>query len=141
VALKPEQPRLRWHLALALQALGDTAGAAAEYQEALRLDPRWPETVNRLARSLATHRTTPESLRPEAVLLATELCQATGGNEPRYLDTLAAAQAGVGRFNDAVETTRKALALAGGPDQHALAGQLQAHLLLYQRGVPLREGK
>ena len=63
----------------------------------------------------------------------------SGGQDPVILDTLAAAFAEVGRFPEAVQTTRQALALATQQNNLLLAGDLKARLALYEANIPFRE--
>ena len=57
---------------------------------------------------------------------------------PAYLDTLAAAYAETGKFQQAVETQREALALV--PEGNAdLAAELETHLAAFEAGKPWRE--
>src|SRR5205807_1274334 len=102
----------RCSLGLALHEDGQDAAAQEQYREAVRLDPTWPEAANRAARRLATD---PEARVRDgtfALKLATHACQATAERQPFFLDTLAAAYAETGRYDDAVKAARKALALA-----------------------------
>lgn len=58
----------------------------------------------------------------------------------QYIDTLAAAYAELGRFDDAVSTQRQAIAaLPRTPVDPTLRAELSKHLDLYQRGEPYRE--
>ena len=59
-------------------------------------------------------------------------CEASDFKDPADLDTLAAAYAAQGRFQDAVETARKALELA--PD--AWKPDYRQRLELYKSGKP-----
>jgi len=45
----------------------------------------------------------------------------------------------VGQFSDAVETARKALALAEQQNKRDLAGSIKARIRLYQVGTPVRD--
>jgi len=72
-------------------------------------------------------------------LLARQANALTGGKSPIILKTLAAAFVEAGRFPEAVETAQRALRLAEARSNTKLAGQLQAHLKLYQAGLPLRQ--
>jgi serine/threonine-protein kinase len=71
---------------------------------------------------------------PQAVEDATSACELTDWNEPAYLDTLAAAYAESGQFEQAVRHQQLAIKLA----PESLRAQLQAHLELYQAGKPCR---
>ena len=56
------------------------------------------------------------------------------------LDTLAAAYAETGRFDDAVRTAQGVLELAKAAEQTEQARRIQERLELYQAGLPYREG-
>jgi hypothetical protein len=58
---------------------------------------------------------------------------------PEYLDTLAAAYAEVGRYDDAVTTTRKAIALSAGSVDKELANQLRERVRSYESRQPCRD--
>jgi hypothetical protein len=51
-----------------------------------------------------------------------------------YLDTLAAALAAAGRFNDAIAAAQKAIVLAKTAGQSQLAADIERHLELYRAG-------
>ncbi|MBX7167661.1 MAG: hypothetical protein K1X74_15125 [Pirellulales bacterium] len=104
----------------------------ANYRRALELAPGEPTITNQLAWLLAT--TKDESLRrgPEALTLAQQLCAGAGGQQPEYLDTLAAAYAAAGDFSAAIATIDRAIELAtaaGHPP--ALVRQMQTHRQCY----------
>jgi tetratricopeptide (TPR) repeat protein len=129
---------LRAHCGLAWALLHQGRGAAAEeqYREAFRINPRWPAEAIRQAWALAT---APEARRRNgalAVELAEQACQATGGKDPAYLDTLAAAYAEAGRFDRAVATARRALGLTSSAGQ---AREIQGRLQRYEKGRAFRE--
>jgi len=65
-------------------------------------------------------------------------CKDTGYRNPQYLDTLAAAYAEAGRFQDAVATAEKALGLAAPQWPAASTRQLQWKLALYRQGKRFR---
>jgi hypothetical protein len=74
----------------------------------------------------------------EAVKLAERAVKATGAGEPAALDTLAAAYAETGQFAKAIETGRRAVALAIGANQQHLAEAVKARIALYERQTPFR---
>ena len=53
--------------------------------------------------------------------------------------TLAAAYAEAGHFSEAVAAAQRALRLATGQSNAALAGTIEAQLKLYQAGSPFRD--
>jgi tetratricopeptide (TPR) repeat protein len=133
----------------ARQNLGDTLyylrgkapEALAHWREVLRAAPNHVLVLNQTARVLAT---SPEaSLRngAEAVALAERAVQLSGAREPAILDTLAAAFAEAGRFPEAVETARRALALANERNDQPLAEAVKARIALYEAKTPLRRAQ
>ena len=62
----------------------------------------------------------------------------TGRQQPAVLDTLAAAYAEAGRFPEAVETARRALAIAIQQNDRGVAAGLNARIALYEAGTPFR---
>jgi len=65
----------------------------------------------------------------EAVSLARRACELTGHGKPELLDTLAAAFAAAGRFDEAEKTAEKAEKLAEAAGSEALAREIRSHLL------------
>ncbi len=74
-----------------------------------------------------------------AVELATQVCAATGNQVPALLDSLAAAYAEAGDFDNAVRTATRALELTR-RDAASSAPAIEARLRLYKAGRPYREG-
>ena len=74
-----------------------------------------------------------------AELLAEQAARATGHREPTILDTLAAAQAEAGLFDQAVQTARGAIELATAAGQTPVADEIRARLDLYRRNTPVRD--
>lgn len=104
---------------------------------ALAINPDNPAALNRLA---WLHATCPlEELRDGAAAVrdARRACELTGYQMPSYLDTLAAAFAELGRFDDAVYWQEQAIQLA--PDE--LRSDYESRLPLYKAGQPYRETK
>ncbi len=118
----------------------DTAAGIAQYREALRLKPDWPEALNNLAWLLATHPNAAFRDSAEAVRLAERACALTGRKRVLYLGTLAAAYAEAGRFAEAVGTAQEARDLATATGEKDLAALNEKLRLLYQAGKPFREG-
>ena len=74
-----------------------------------------------------------------AIRLASQACEATNRSRPEFLDTLAAAYAEAGRFQDAASEARRAAALASSAADPALAERISRRLRLYKRREPYRE--
>lgn len=115
-------------------ALGRPDDALHTLREALARAPDDSELRRNLAWILCT--TWRADLRdaPEAVRLAQHASAARSDRDPVALNTLAAAYARAGRFDDAVRTARRAIALALEAGRHALADDTRRCLALYQNG-------
>jgi Flp pilus assembly protein TadD len=118
--------------------LGKTPEALAHWHEVLRALPNHVVVLNQTARVLATSPEASVRNGAEAVILAERAAQLSGKREPVILDTLAAAYAEAGRFPEAVETARRALALATEQNQQPLAEALRARIALYEANTPYR---
>jgi protein O-mannosyl-transferase len=137
IAREPGTAAYHYDLAHAMLRSGDVGGAAASYGQGLKLDPDWPASANRRAWQLATAPDAQARNGALAVRLAEQTCEATDYQRAEYLDTLAAAYAEVGRFDDAVGAARKAQ--NGAPDSSAAAAAMRARLEGYLRRQPFRQ--
>jgi tetratricopeptide (TPR) repeat protein len=136
--LEPNHPDAHTGVGNALLRKGSLREAIAHYEKALALAPEDPHSRNNLAWVLAT--ASDASIRDgtRAVRFAQEAVQLSGGREPRFLRTLAAAYAESGRFPEAVAVAQQAVALARMQGKVDLANLLEEDLLLYRGHVPLR---
>jgi len=75
----------------------------------------------------------------KAVELAEDVCRATGYRDPRALAILAEVYAKSGRFDEAVQTARRALELAVRSGQTKLRKKIEAMLELYKAHRPTHE--
>lgn len=135
IKLSPQDAEMRKSLGVALRARGQTGEAIAETRRALDFQPDHIPAKMSLAWMLAT--APQDSLRDgeDAIRLAGEVNNATGGRNPEVLRVLAAAQAETGDFSRAVPTAKKALSEADGE----LAECLRRELARYEAGQPMRE--
>jgi tetratricopeptide (TPR) repeat protein len=134
VRLKPDSVEVRNQLGDVLTKLGQTREAVAQYEKALQLRPNSTETQNNLAWLLATLNPADGGNASRAVWLAEKACAGTGHRLPAYLDTLAAGYAAMHRFEDAVATARKAVALSRATGESEQADSIQKRLELYVQG-------
>jgi len=118
--------------------LGKTPEALVHWHEVLRAQPNHVLVLNQTARVLATSPEASVRNGAEAVVLAERAVHLSGAREPVILDTLAAAYAEAGRFPEAVETARRALALATQQSKQPLAEALKARIALYEAKTPFR---
>jgi len=136
--LEPRDPRVQRQMGRAharlgreLWAVGLEAEAIDHLKDALRREPD-PDVANDLAWMLAT--ATDSSLRDaaEAVRLALDAGGGVGETDPALLDTLAAAYAAAGRFDDAVRSSTRAAELAAARGEVSLADEVRARVALYE---------
>ncbi|MFZ0917176.1 MAG: tetratricopeptide repeat protein [Candidatus Udaeobacter sp.] len=122
----------------ALLRKGAVKEAIAHYNEAMALAPNDPHSRSNTAWLLAT--STDASIRDgaKAVELAQQAISLTGGREPLFFRTLAAAYAETGRFSDAVGVIQQGVAIARTQGKTGLADLLEEDALLYRGEVPLR---
>ena len=139
VRLAPESAIGRQNLGRALRLSGDAGQALAELREALRLEPERIDTLGDIAWILATHPDSRVRDVNEALLLARRAVELTGGGHAVSLDTLAAALASAGLFEEALQTGRQALETAVRNGAEELASEIRLRLGLYARGEAYHE--
>jgi protein O-mannosyl-transferase len=135
----PAYAEAHYQLAVLLSARQEIPQAVLHYREAVRLKPHWLEALNNLAWLLATQPDAKFRNGSEAVLLAAHAVELTKTNNPGALDTLGAALAEAGRFNDAVNAARKAAELAAAAGQNELAASFEERRQAYEARRPFRE--
>jgi len=136
--LKPDSVDALTNLGTALLRQGKLKEAIIHIRRSLQIEPDNPATINNLAWLFATC-SDPNYRNPaEAIRLAQQACHATAYVNPETLDTLAAAFASAGRFNEAVITAQKALNLAN-ENNKQISGAIKSHLDLYNSSKPLIE--
>ena len=131
----PDHATMHAALGNALRDRADIPGAARHYQWALNLNPDLLPALNNLAWIRATHPSAKLRDGTQAVKLAERCCKLSNYQMNGTLDTLAAAYAEVGRFDDAIRWQLKAIELAGKADTSELIKQLES----YKAGKPLRK--
>jgi serine/threonine-protein kinase len=110
--------------------------AVRDHMEALKRDPRHAGTFNQLAWLWSTCPDPDVRNGERARECATRACELTEWSEPGFLDTLAAACAESGEFDEAVKWQEKAMDLvAGDPAKEA---DYQTRLDLYHDRKPAR---
>jgi tetratricopeptide (TPR) repeat protein len=137
--IHPNDTDAHTSLGNALLQKGSPREAIAQYLTALALVPKDPHSRNNVAWVLAT--TSDGSIRDgaRAVGFAEEAVQLSGGREPRFLRTLAAAYAESGRFSEAIAVAQQAAGIANMQAKPDVAKRLENDLLLFRGNLPLRE--
>ncbi len=120
---------------------GDIPQALQHWREVLHLEPNHIPVLTQTAWVLSTSPEAAARNGAEGVKFAEHAAQLSAGRDPGVLDALAAAYAEAGRFSEALETARRALALARQQNNQELAGALNTRIALYAAGTPYREAK
>ena len=134
VRLEPERTDLRVGLANLLAELGRYAEAARHFRKALDLNPQSFEAARDFAWMLATTGGDPGM----AVRLAERAVRLAREASPLALDTLAAAYANAGRFDDALRAADLAVRTADSRGLASLAREIKRRRSLYAAGRPVR---
>ena len=137
--INPKYADARYNLGKALAWSGRSSQALENFQKAISLRPNWPGALNHIAWILATDTDSGIQDGGQAVLFAEQAVHLTQEQDVGIFDTLAAAYAAAGRFDEAVETAEKALQLALVANQQRLADEIQKRIEFYQAGRPWRE--
>ena len=136
LALGLESPAIRLRAAEAAVVLGERRRAVVHYREALRLEPAWWFAANDLAWLLATAPEEHVRDAADAIRIATAVSTGPGRDEPAALDTLAAAYAAAGRFDEAVSSAERGMGLARARGEPQLAAEIGERRALYRSGRP-----
>lgn len=122
-----------------LLAQGKTAEAVPYFQMQLRLQPDSVPALGRLAWILSTHRAAEVRNGKEALRLASRACELTKSSDPLILNSLAAAYAESGNFDEAVLSARRAIGAARSQGNTNLVAILQNLLRSYTANQAHRE--
>ncbi len=116
----------------------ESARKVRTLKESLREDPERIDVLNNLAWVLATDSNDQVRDGEEAIALASRafslLGVGDGANKVKILDTLAAAYAETGRFNEAAETVSKAIEVAYQENLDGVVEELNGHMTTYSSG-------
>jgi serine/threonine-protein kinase len=137
IDLDPEDFGLRAYLGQILQQQGRYAEAEQAYLAASKAQPVLDFAYDLLARFLATCPDDKARDGKRAVEYATTACERSGWKNPMYLDTLAAAYAEAGQFEEAVRYQTRALEAPALKDDFRTAAKQR--LELYRQKKPYRE--
>lgn len=135
VKLNPDFLSARYNLASNLIKVPQkTRQAIKHLRIIIKAAPDKPAAINTLAWLLATTDDAEIRNHNEAAYLADQACKLTEYKNPSFLDTLAAAYAAAGRFDDAVATEEKVLAMLKKTRQKSFISDAEKRLSLYKAG-------
>jgi tetratricopeptide (TPR) repeat protein len=137
--LDPRHGDVRTNLGALLAATGRPGEALAQWRDALARNPELAYAANNLAWLRATHPEARWRDGGEALHWAERAARLTARSDPAVLDTLAAAYAEQGRWEEAEQTAREALALAASSGAPALVRGLRERRALYAARRPYRQ--
>jgi len=126
------------NLGMLLQVQRKLDEAIGHYREALRIDADYVDALVDLAWALATSPDSASRQPEEALRLAERGAQLTRPQTSVVLDVLAASLASAGRFDEAIATAERALALASAARNDREASQIRGRLDLYRQRTPFR---
>jgi tetratricopeptide (TPR) repeat protein len=135
----PKYAPAHYQMGRALLKQGNGTEAMLQFREALRLEPNNPQMLIYVARVLAADENPRVRNGTEACEIAGRVVKMLGKNDPSVLDTLAAAYAEAGRFDEAAKTQQQAIELSKSGGLQDEMPALQARLKLYQNRQPWRE--
>jgi Flp pilus assembly protein TadD len=138
IAHAPADADFHRELGLILHKQGRSTESRSEYDESLRLDPKWPAAAVKQAWRLATHPEASRRYGAEALHLALMACQSSTHPDAQILDVLAAASAEMGQFDVAVEKAQEAASRADAAGRPELARQIRERRALYAGGKAFR---
>ena len=139
IRLSPKMVDARNHLGVAFTQQGRPGDAIAEYREVLKLEPANLDALNNLAWILATARDGALRDAAEATALAEQACRLSDHSNPLFLDSLAAAYALDGRYQEAVAVVARAVAILRSRGELTQIPELEKRQDLYRRGLPYHE--
>jgi protein O-mannosyl-transferase len=140
--LNPAFVEAHYYIASLLLNEGRTADAAAHCIAALQIKADYVPAMEGLAWIYATAGGKAASQHAaQAVRLAEQACRISGCKQSGELDTLAAAYANAGRFEEAVKTAEEAFSIAKAAGEDDFADSIRARVDLYKKRSPFRDAK
>jgi tetratricopeptide (TPR) repeat protein len=137
--IHPDGGDAHYNLARALLASGRVNDAVDHLRRAVAARPDAPAMLGDLSWILATSPDDRLRSPKEAVTLAERAAELTGRKVAAILDTLGAAYASAGQYEQAAQAAREAFDLASDADQSEIATAFLKRLDLYRQRLPYRD--
>jgi Flp pilus assembly protein TadD len=137
--ITPDQAAVYVNLSIAYTKLGKYEQAIQNWTRAVELEPTIADILKNPAWLLATAGNVSAQDADRAIEFARRACELGGYKEAELLDTLAAAYAAAGRFEDAVRTAQQAIDAAKAGGREDLAGEIKNRMELYKTGQRYRQ--
>ena len=118
---------------------GNTLESVNYYRKGLKIDPNNIKASNNLAWLLATSSDENIKNADEALVIANKIVKITGNKNPDTLDTLAAALAAKGRYNEAVKILGRAIGIINSSGNKALLKDYEKRLKSYKDKASIDE--
>jgi len=136
--IQPNDADAHTCLGNALLRQGSLKEAITQYEKAAAVAPNDAHSRNNIAWVLGT--SSDASIRDgaKAVEFAEQAVGLSGGRDPKFIRTLAAAYAESGRFSEAIATAKQAVMIATMQGKSGLARVLDEDVRLYRANIPLR---
>ena len=138
IRINPKLSGAYFNRGLVMIQKNDCQAAIEDFSEALRLDPNDMKANNYLAWLLATSPDDNIRVRQRAIDLATKACKLSGWRNPEYIQTLAAANANAGDWENAVERQTRVIKMVTNEEDKEFGSRL---LKLYEQKTPFRLGR
>jgi tetratricopeptide (TPR) repeat protein len=137
IRLNPRDPIALAMRGFCLNNLGRYEDALKDYYQAIQMDPKCASAWNNLAWLRATCPADSKRNAKEAVAAATKACECSNWKNWSRLDTLAAAYAEAGDFDQAAKIQKQALSMDQSDDPRRKA--MHFRLSLYEQHQPFRQ--
>ena len=137
LAIRPDDAETRRSAAVTLTLLGRVEEGIARYRELLETDPGDLDALNNIAWIRAAHADAAHRDGREAVQLAERARDRSPEPNAILCDTLAAAYAEAGRFQEAAAACQQAIELARASGEEGEARRFEEHLALFRAGRPV----
>ena len=134
--IEPDNPDTLYRYADVLENQGRYKEALQQYHKVSQLIPNSPIAINRIAWILATSADPKLRDAPKAIRLAKLAFELTDYKSVEPLDTLAAAYAAAGQFQEAVQIASRVLEIVSASENAKLIKQIRGRLKLFRAGKP-----